>query len=299
MLTRFVLTSRLVRWGASGDNDAMDLSFFNPGPGDSLTPNDLARSLWSERQMHGVAVSGALARAAERVVAAQGRTDLRPARWNVDLFRPAEMVPCQTRTRIVRTSPRLCLVDVELVQDDIVRTRATALFLKPSEPAPGDVWEPTDHPAPPPADIAPVSDEPRVPVFGSDGVWSASFADHQNAARHMTWQTGVPVISGEAPTPFVAVASIADATSMVTNWGSNGVEQINTDITLVLARQPISLEIGLLATDRVSADGIAVGSAVVFDRQGRLGTSMTSSMANAKRTVDFEVHDFADDPRAV
>jgi hypothetical protein len=84
---------------------------------------------------------------------------------------------------------------------------------------------------------------------------------------------------------------------MVTNWGSNGVEYINTDITLTLARLPAGREIGLSAVDRVSHHGIAVGTATVFDRQGRLGTTVVSSIANAKRTVDFEVHDFSDHPR--
>ena len=90
----------------------------------------------------------------------------------------------------------------------------------------------------------------------------------------------------------------ADAASMVTNWGSRGVEQINTDITLTLARLPVSLEIGLSTTDRVSADGIAVGTAVVFNREGKLGTAVVSSLANAKRAVDFEKDHFADDPRS-
>ncbi len=123
-----------------------------------------------------------------------------------------------------------------------------------------------------------------MPLFSSERIgWSTSFAEHQNGDRKMTWQTGVPVIPEERPSPFVAVASIADAASMVTNWGSNGVEQINTDITLTLARLPASLEIGLAAVDRVSSDGIAVGTAAVFDRQGPLGTALVSSIANAKR----------------
>ena len=88
--------------------------------------------------------------------------------------------------------------------------------------------------------------------------WSTSFGEHQNGDRKMTWQTAVPVIPEEEPSPFVAVASVADAASMVTNWGSNGVEHINTDIALTLARLPVSREIGLAALDRVGSDGIAI-----------------------------------------
>jgi hypothetical protein len=138
-----------------------------------------------------------------------------------------------------------------------------------------------------------------VPLFSSAGIgWTTSFGEHQNGDRKMTWQTAVPVIPEEEPSPFVAVASVSDAASMVTNWGSNGVEHINTDIALTLARLPVSREIGLAALDRVGSEGIASGVAAVFDRKGRLGSAMVASLANAKRTVDFEVHDFGDDPRA-
>ena len=131
------------------------------------------------------------------------------------------------------------------------------------------MWTPGDTFDPPPLDLAPVSDEPRVPLFSSAGIgWSTSFGEHQNGDRKMTWQTAVPVIPEEEPSPFVAVASVADAASMVTNWGSNGVEHINTDIALTLARLPVSREIGLAALDRVSSDGIASGVAAVFDRRG-------------------------------
>jgi hypothetical protein len=279
----------------------MGFSFFTRHPDDPelAVPEPVACSLWNDDQMHGVALSGLLSRRLERTVADLGRDDLRPARYTVDLFRAARMQPCHTRATVVRESPRLCLVDAVVEQDGVAVARASGLFLKVSEPAGGEVWEPTGAPQPPPEDLAPVSDEPRVPLFESEELgWTTSFGEHQNGQRKSTWQTGVPVFPDEKVSPFVSVASIADATSMVTNWGSRGVEQINTDITLTLGRLPVSMEVGLQATDRVSADGIAVGTAVVFDRAGRVGTAVVTSIANSRRTVDFEVHDFADDPRS-
>jgi hypothetical protein len=277
----------------------MQLSFFTCGDEDTLVPTEIACSLWSEDQVHGVALSGALARSLELAAAQTGRTDLRPARYTVDLFRPARMQACRVRTSIVREGRRLCLLDAVLEQAGEPVARASGLFVQPSEPPPGEVWEPGTTFGPPPLELAPVSEEPRVPLFSSEQLgWSRSFGEHQNAQRKMTWQTGMPVVAGEKPSPFVAVASIADAASMVTNWGSNGVEQINTDITVTLARLPVSLEVGLAAVDRVSNEGIAVGTAAVFDRVGTLGAAVVSSIANAKRTVDFGGHDFSDDPRS-
>ena len=194
----------------------------------------------------------------------------------------------------------MCLIDAVLEQDGQAVARASGLFLKVGDPAPGEVWEPSGSPAPPPLEVAPPTDRLRLPLFSSEGVgWESSFAAHQNGGRKMTWQIGVAVVPEEVPSGFVVAASVADATSMVTNWGSNGLEHINTDVTLTLARLPAGREIGLSAVDRVSHDGIAVGTATVFDRHGRLGTTVVSSIANAKRTLDFKVHDHVDDyPRA-
>jgi hypothetical protein len=261
--------------------------------GDTLVPQDISRSLWREDQMHGVATSGALARELERAVAGLGRDDLRPARYTVDLFRAPSMSPCTLRSSIVREGTRLCLVDATLEQDGRVVARAGAIFLVPSANPAGAVWSSGEAPQPPPIEVAAVSEEPRVPLFSSDEVgWSQVFAEHQNGSRKQTWQTALPVVLGEKPSPFQSVAGVADATSMVMNWGSAGVEYINTDINLALSRLPVSMEIGLAALERSAHDGIAVGTAVVFDREGPIGTSTVTSLANARRAVDFTEHDF-------
>jgi hypothetical protein len=212
----------------------------------------------------------------------------------VDLFRPATMDPCVVSAEVVREGRRICLVDALLTQDGQRVARAGAIFLKPSESAEGRVWEPTDRPEPPPVEVAPVSDEPRVPYFHSDAGWSQEFGDHQDASRKASWNTMLPVVSGEPVTPFQGVAAMADGASLVTNWGDRGVQHINTDITLALARLPEAFEIGLLAVDRVEEDGIAVGTAAVFDRAGQLGTVVVTSLVNARRTVDFEGVQYTD-----
>ncbi len=263
--------------------------------GDRLVPAEIARSMWKHDQMHGVAISGALARALEMRLAELGRDDLHPARYTVDLFQPATMAPCTVATEVVREGRRICLIDAVLLQDGKRVARASCIFLQPSETPKGDVWTPLEHPEPPPEDLVPPSDEPRVPHFVSDSPWSQSFPDHQNAGRKQTWQAGLPVVDGETGTPFQSVAAIADSTSMVVNWGTEGVKFINTDITLALARPPVGHEIGLSATDRVEYDGIAVGTVEVFDRAGPLGTAMVTALANASRPIDFGDVEFEDD----
>ena len=95
----------------------MSLSMFTAGDGDQLVPTDVARSMWSRDQMHGVAVSGAMARAIERALPGRPGDDLRPARYTLDMFRPATMSPFAIDTTVVREGRRICLVDAVLVQD--------------------------------------------------------------------------------------------------------------------------------------------------------------------------------------
>jgi hypothetical protein len=255
--------------------------------GATYHPLPLAQSMWSTRQLHGVAVSGLLARTLEEAVHGLGRAEMVPARYHVDLFRPARMEPTTATATVVREGRRLILVDAVVEQGETRVARATATFLLPTENAPGEVWSAADRPVPPPLEVAPVTDEPHVPFFTSEKPWSDNFGEHHNSGRHQTWHVAVPVVLDEPVTPFQAAASIADNTSMVTNWGSEGIQYINTDIDLVLARRPAGIALGLRALDHLATDGIAVGTAEVYDRQGPLGTATVTCLANARRSLDF------------
>lgn len=274
--------------------DLSELSFFTRD-GDRLVPTHMAKSLWADNHMHGVAQSAALARAAEVEVARLGREDLIPARFAVDLFRPAAMAPCDFEVTLVRESSRLCLLDVVLRQGGEAMARAGSLFLKPTESAPGEVWSPTEREEPPPLDVAPETETPRVPFYASELPWSQAFFEHQNAGRKRSWSSCVPVLPDEPLTVFQSVAGTADGASMVSNWGSGGVQYINTDLTLTLSRRPVSIEIGLVAENRIEHDGIAVGVVGVFDRRGPLGSVTVTSLSNARRGIDFGEIVYTDD----
>ena len=273
---------------------SVDLSYFtvtDSHPG-TLLPTDLATGLWSGDQIHGVAISAALARGMERDMT---RTDLRPARWTVDLFRPSHTVPSTVETTVLRDGKRIALVESRFVQDGETTARANAVWLLPTEDPDGSVWSPEDVPAPPPLDLVAPLQGPSVPWLRSAEDWSQDFKEHQNAGRHQNWNYGVPVVLGEQPSPFQAAAAIADSTSMVCNWGSAGVQYINTDITLSLSRLPSGPELGLRAEHWSGHDGIAVGVCTVIDREGVIGQTMVTALTNARRTVDFGEHDFGAD----
>ncbi len=263
----------------------MSYAFFAVAPDGTLEPTDLAISSWGADHVHGVAVSGALARSAEQ--AGAHRPELVPAKHTVDLFRPVRRRACRLDATVVRESGRIALVDVVLSQDDEPVARSATLFVRPSETPSGSTWEPEGRPGPPPAELAPPTDVPHVPMLRSEADWSQDFAAHQNAGRKTSWNTAVPVVRGEPLTPFQAVAATADGASLVSNWGTHGVEHINTDLTVVLARLPRGVEVGLHAVDRVEADGVMTGTVAVFDREGTIGSVVITGLANTRKTIDL------------
>lgn len=257
-----------------------------------LVPGPSARSLWgagsaATAQVRGMAVSGALARAAERTGrAAEGGAALHPARWVLDLFRPTRMRPVTATASVVRRGRRLCLVDAVLTQDDQAVARASALFLARGGEAAGVTWAAPGPPAqPPPPSMRPEGDEPRLYYSESVG-WTASAAAHANASRKQTWHFRAPVVAGEEPSPFQQAAMVADVVNVVTNWGDAGVQFINTDVSLALARLPRNGEVGLRAEQRIEADGVVAATASLFDRSGTLGSATITALANGANAVD-------------
>ncbi|WP_375154215.1 hypothetical protein [Rhodococcus opacus] len=74
-------------------------------------------------------------------------------------------------------------------------------------------------------------------------------------------------------------------TNLVTNMGTEGIGYINGDVTLALTRLPEGIELGLEADSHRACDGVAVGSATMFDRDGPLGICTVSAIENDRRTL--------------
>ncbi|MEV7136069.1 acyl-CoA thioesterase domain-containing protein [Arthrobacter sp. NPDC093128] len=261
-------------------------AFFRLGQdGEVLLPEPISGSGWDGGQLRGMAVSGALARATEQVVSSLRMENLRPARFTLDLYKPALQVPTIISTNVVRQGRRLCLVDAAFVQGGKPVARSVTLYLKAGETPSGAVWSPGRHPVPPPHHLRPEAEDLRL-YYGEEAGWSPTPSAQHSADRKQSWHFAMPIVEGEPLTPFQMAASIADVSNVVSNWGSGGLQFINADVTLALARLPTELEFGLSAVDRVEADGLSVGTAVMFDRAGVFGTTTVLGLANALRSVD-------------
>ena len=250
--------------------------------GDGFVPTSMARGPWGST-IGGNFVGGILGHVVENAVT---DPDLQPARLTVDLLRPAAMAPLTGRTSVVRQGRRLTLLEAEVLQADTVVARASALFLRRGEQPPGEVWtSPVEMPAMPPESVEPAAGVPLlIWAYGKNpAVAGPSFdlSEWQHDGPKFVWVRDLaPLIDGEAVTPFTRASMAGDVASSLTHFGTAGLHYINADYTLTLSRLPQGRDIGLAALTHTGHDGIATGTAALFDGQGQFGTATATTLAN-------------------
>jgi len=248
--------------------------------GGAFMPSPFAQSHWGDDHLNGPAVVGLAARALENRC---GSEDFVPARFTADLFRAARHVPTTIDVRVVRVGRRVRSAECDVLQDGRTVTRATLVQYRRSSAPPGRQWTaPISLVQPPPPE------DSILPFVGSDDVgWTRSPAAHQNDSRKRFYSDGIKVLAGEKNSPFVRAVMIAEATSLVTNLGTQGIGYINGDLTAAFSRLPVDDWIGIQADSHWASDGISVGTATLFDREGAFGSGMVTAVANPAAQIDF------------
>jgi acyl-CoA thioesterase len=257
-------------------------AFFSTEDGETFLPNPLAQGPWGAT-IGGQLVSGLLGWAVERDA---GHPDFLPARLTVDLLRPTFMEPVQVQTTVQREGKRIKVADVALLQRDTVVSRASAVFLRRTEEPDTQVWTA-------PVSMPPLPEEPRelppgAPMFmwayganpdsGAPGLDAGEWA--QTEHPKFAWIRQIhPLVAGQEVTPFTRAVMCGEVTSPMTHWGTGGLRHINADYTLTLSRLPEGNYIGLAAQSQHSAEGIATGTATVFDTRGPIGTAVAIALA--------------------
>jgi len=245
----------------------------------AFEPTQFALSRWGENTLNGPAIVGLAASLLEREY---GTAGFLPTRLTADLFKAARRVPTVVRTRLVRDGRRIRNTECDILQGDILVARASMVQYRRSGPPPGEEWVGR-------ADFTPPTGvEGAVYFVGSDDVgWDASGSAHQNTSRKRVYHRTIDVISGEVPSPFVRAVVAAEATSLVTNLGTRGIGYINGDLTVALSRLPAGNYVGVQADSHWCAEGIAHGTATLFDDEGPFGTGMVTAIANPAAQIDF------------
>ena len=244
-------------------------------------PTESALSRWGADLLNGPAVVGLAARSLERDYRAEG---FLPTRLTVDLFKAARRVPTRVRTRLVRDGRRVRNSECEVAQDGVVVARATMVQYRRSGPPRGQEWT-TQRFFEAPSGVSGAT----YLVGSEDAGWSDSGAEHQNVSRKRVYHRTAEVVAGEPASPFVRAVVAAEATSLVTNLGTEGIGYINGDLTVALSRLPVGDYIGVQADSHWCSGGISVGDATLFDDLGPFGIGMVTAVANPDAQIDFRI----------
>ncbi|WIM89096.1 thioesterase family protein [Candidatus Mycobacterium wuenschmannii] len=258
----------------------MNPAHFTRSENGEFEPTQFAGSHWGDDHLNGPAVVGLAAQALERDC---GSPDFMASRLTVDLFRAARGLPTAVSVRVIRDGRRVRSAECDIAQDGRLIARASLLQYRRSTAPPGELWSvPMVFPFPPPLE------DGAMTAVHSDAVeWSRSPGEHQNASRKRFYNSAIDIVAGQPNSPFVRAVMAAESTSLVTNLGTEGIGYINGDLTVGLARLPIGEWIGVQADSHWAEDGVAVGTATLFDRSGAFGSGMTTAVANPAAQIDF------------
>lgn len=251
--------------------------------GSAFVPTPSAVGPWGPDTVSGLVISGLVGYGAEQ---AAGDADFVGTRLTVDMVRMAVNGELHVEAEVLREGRRLRMVDVTITQAGRNVAHGRAIFTRRGEAPTGKVWT-SDLTMPPPPDPEQTPAFGPRPYAGPDAEPADSFDAWRDPSRakYVWYDCDAQLVEGESTSPFVRAASVADVANPLTNWGSDGLQFVNSDVTMLLSRLPQGTMLGLAARDRQEADGVAVGSAVMFDTEGPVGVTTVAALASTVRMV--------------
>lgn len=254
----------------------MSGSFFEldrVGDTEWFRPTDACRGPWSADACHAGPPTGLLARAAERLV-----PDQRLVRLTVDLARPIphagfSITAEVTRTGRTVTASSLAIVDGSgrvVVTASAMHVASGPRFHVPT--APHDVPD-FDEAVPGPFPIAAGAHD--LPMFSSGVEVRYPPGDGPAAGPTRLWMRALPLLADEAPSGFQRICPLADSGNGVSRNGEVGdFAFMNTDLTVLLHREPAGDWFGIDAVSRWEPDGHGMSDSLLFDRNGLVGRAL-------------------------
>jgi hypothetical protein len=245
--------------------------------GKAFRPLPEAIGPWGPGTMSGMVVAGLVAQVAEQAAGTDGFDGVR---LTADLVRMATLDEICGTARLLRDGRRLRLVDVTVDQNGREVAHGRAVFVRRSATPPGEVWSDSLRMPAPPVDESWVFGPRAVTEDGLIAADSFDLWGDPTRRKYMWFRLGRELIEGEPTSGFVRAACVADATNPLTNWGSAGLEFVNSDVSLTLARAPEGAVIGLAGRDRQVHEGVSVGTATMHDRHGPIGACVVTALAS-------------------
>ena len=253
--------------------------------GDLFVPTAAARSPWSDQSLHAGPPGALIARALEA---------LEGDRWwvvrlTIDILGEIPVVPLRVETDMERSGRRVQLVAARVTDPGgEALLRAYAWRVRRTGPLP--LPPPVD--APPPTPPLPETLPPynlsfrRYEDFFGSGVDKRLVAGSvERPGRATVWfRLRVPVVPGEAPTPFQTLMAVVDSANGI-SWAVP-FEQFrfpNTDLGVYLAREPAGEWIAVDAVTYLDPGGRGISDTALFDTKGFIGRANQALFLEERR----------------
>jgi hypothetical protein len=245
-----------------------ETAVFLPSNG-RFVATELARGPWDPGAQHGGAPAALIARAFERLPAAEGLT---LARVTYEFMRPAPLGELDLRAEVVRPGRRVQLLEASVSVGGVEVVRARGLQVQAADPSAA----PTEPEAPPPGPERGRESTIRLPfrpTFAPDALELRFVSGTFGGGPSTAWfRLRHPIVAGEEPTPLQRLAAAGDfgnGISATLNW--DHYLFINPDLTLYIEREPVGEWICLQSQTIIARDGIGTAESVLFDERGRVG----------------------------
>ncbi|MCB1693763.1 MAG: thioesterase family protein [Pseudomonadales bacterium] len=243
-------------------------------------PSVHCRGPWDPDSLSGSVVVALLAFQIEQEV---DTSEYMPARLTVDMYRLPDFSPIEIRTTLVRDGYRIKVIDAEFISNGTSMARATCQLLRRTGNAPTRVWKPEPWKVPLPEDISVkpefemIGVKRRRPIDGEMG----SFGQ-----KRMWLSENRDLVEGTTLSAWLRAVLVADLTNPWANSGDGGLGYINSDVTLYLHRVPCDEWIGMEVTNHQATDGVAIGECWLYDREGLIGSSSVTGLAQQRRPAN-------------
>ena len=253
-------------------------------------PSNEARGPWDPNSLHGRVLVGLLGRTFQQE---HGDEAFQCARLTTELFRMPPFAPLEVTSTVIREGRRIRVVDGSVTSEGVEIARGRAVMLRRAEQPEGEVWSPPPWDVPDPESI----DPPQARAGRGTPMWETRSIEGNGSGevvQKRAWLRETrALVEGEAMTPFVRVAIASDFTNPFANSSDRGLNFVNADVTLYVHRDPVDEWLGFEVAGHHSSQGVAVAECQIYDREGQIGRSLVSGVANQHQfaSVEFRTMD--------
>jgi hypothetical protein len=237
---------------------------------DVFIPTTATVGPWDPGLQHGGPPAALLAR---EMLRAGARDGFRLVHFSLDFLGPVPLAPMTVRAEVVRPGKRIELVTATAAVAGRPALRASAWTISVARDRSPALR--VDDPAPPLPSVAADALFPTVPHFGyGDAMeWRFVTGSFQSIGPATVWsRPRIPLLAGETTAPLLRALLMVDS--------ANGISAeldfaawtfVPVNLTVAFTRAPEGEWIGMAANTALAGDGVGMGRARLFDRNGTFG----------------------------